>query len=83
MNITGSFNTFKYDKYQNGAFDCQSGWGNQGMPLSGGTGEHTYFGLVNFNASRSWEGATSEEGQSQPFNNMQPYLSVYIWLRKA
>ena len=36
---------------------------------------------ADFDASRSWTGATSKEGQSQPFNNMQPYLSVYIWKR--
>lgn len=36
---------------------------------------------ADFDASRSWTGATSEEGESQAFNVMQPYISVYIWKR--
>ena len=45
---------------------------------AGGNGSY-----ADFDASRSWTGATSEEGESQAFNNMQPYLSVYIWKRTA
>ena len=38
---------------------------------------------IAFDASRNWTGATSEEGKSQAFNVLQPYISVYIWKRTA
>ena len=36
-----------------------------------------------FDASKSWTGETSKVGSSSVFNNMQPYLSVYVWERTA
>lgn len=33
--------------------------------------------------SYSYEGHTDADGASQPHNNMQPYLAVYIWERMA
>lgn len=38
---------------------------------------------IAFDASRNWTGETSEEGKSQAFNVLQPYISVYIWKRTA
>ncbi len=36
-----------------------------------------------FDASKSWTGNTSYEGNSQPHNNMPPYTTVYMWKRTA
>ena len=38
---------------------------------------------ISFDASRSWSGSTSEEGNNTAHNNLQPYLSVFIWKRTA
>ncbi len=38
---------------------------------------------ITFDASRSWSGSTSEEGNNATHNNLQPYLSIYIWKRTA
>lgn len=38
---------------------------------------------ISFDASRSWRDSTSEEGNNVAHNNLQPYLSVFIWKRTA
>lgn len=86
MNITGGIN-FVAGGYgeQNckttGAFNHAgvyqpSGYNNQGN--SGSLMEN-----VTFDASRSWSGSTSKEGNNAAHNNLQPYLSVFIWKRTA
>lgn len=42
-----------------------------------------YSSILNFNAADSWSGSTSEKGNSVAHNNLQPYLSVFIWKRTA
>lgn len=45
-----------------------------------GTSNHKN-NLHQFDASRSWTGATSSVGSGTAHDNMPPYLAVYIWKR--
>ena len=39
--------------------------------------------ITNFKASSSWSGSTSSVGSSGVHNNLQPYITCYIWKRTA
>lgn len=87
MNITGTFDicednagTYSVIKNPTGVFTTKQT--TEERPLIYSLLDKPYkMQQVSFNASRSWTGATSKEGESQAFNVMQPYLSVYIWKR--
>ena len=49
-----------------------AGWGN--------TSNHT--GTINEMTENAWESLyTGKAGGSQPHNNLQPYITCYIWIR--
>lgn len=81
MNITGDVSLAVpwTGATRNGALSTTSNNEN----FVGGQVNQTKVNHLYLNASNGWTGATSEEGESQAFNVMQPYISVYIWLRKA
>lgn len=80
MNITGGMSVYSYSVSGWGAFSQTMSNDNV---LQAGNTQDANFLNSSFDASRSWTGATSEEGESQAFNVMQPYISVYIWKRTA
>lgn len=45
------------------------------------TGSRTYRDDITMKASNSWTGSTSSVGGSQSHNNIQPYITVYMWKR--
>lgn len=92
MNITGGFGWFDGTIsglwgafYDAGANNCKSGK----------SGRDDFHGPANFDASRTWTGATSWNGDhthtvtvsstggGQSFSIRNPYLAVYIWKRTA
>lgn len=78
MEITGRFPGGKGD----GSVTISGAFSRDGNLISGYMGSGgANLAKINFTASNSWEGATSEEGGSQSHNNMQPYLAVYMWKR--
>lgn len=92
MNITGNFGgtDVQGGYYGNGAFAINS-WGNYNE--EGGKYHSGYGKNMNFDASRSWSGTTSANGEhthtigntgaSLPLNIMPPYTTVYCWRRTA
>lgn len=88
MNITGELNY--NDTYSGGTF---SGGGIIGAFYSAGSYSQDYYisgraegsgwPKIGFDASKTWKGETSYVGESQPHNNMPPYLAVNMWLRTA
>ena len=75
MNITGSYICDNEQvQYATGAFYGSSASGS-------GCSNDTVCSKMNFDASRSWTGSTSEIGGNQVHNNMPPYLTVYCWKR--
>ena len=90
MNITGTFdgNVDDGDSAKTGAFY------NTGTSFSGSNGDDDRMGgVIGFDASRSWTGATSSNGahthtigltgSALPINVMPPYQTVYMWRRTA
>ena len=92
MNITGNFGGTDVQSgyYGNGAFAVNS-WGN--WSDEGGKYQSGYGKNMNFDASRTWSGSTSANGQHThtigntgsglPLNIMPPYQTVYMWKRTA
>ena len=84
MNITGGFAPWSENTTDNrepeGAFYKQSsnqgGWGTS----SGVDKDNPY---MNFDASRSWTGETSQSGTNTYATILPPYLVVYMWKRTA
>jgi hypothetical protein len=90
MNITGTFdgNVNDGQSGKTGAFY------NTGQPFKGSDGgNNDPGGVIGFDASRSWSGATSPNGSHThtigntgsglPLNIMPPYQTVYMWRRTA
>ena len=90
MNITGTFdgNVDDGDSAKTGAFY------NTGTGFVGSNGDDERMGgVIGFDASRSWTGATSSNGShthtigstgsALPLNIMPPYTTVYAWRRTA
>lgn len=80
MNITGSVYGDDISRDTNvtctGAFTFGAGVGH----FAASTNYNLTNGF-NFDASRSWTGATSEEGSGTPHENRQPYIVTYRWRR--
>ena len=82
MNITGSITNiyFHSDTKGDGAFSAavqNYRWLPSAASENGGRTN------INFNAENGWSGETSYVGSGAAQNNMQPYLSVYMWRRTA
>lgn len=87
MNITGSFGYIEdYNSMTSGAFTKGSYRENVGGSIENGI-------PINFDASRSWSGATSSNGshahtigstgKGTAFDVMPPYIVAYVWRRTA
>ena len=90
MNITGTFdgNVNDGQSKKTGAFYYT------GQPFTGSDGESKNpGGVIGFDASRSWSGATSSNGshahtigstgKGTAFDVMPPYIVAYVWRRTA
>ena len=92
MNITGQVPGVNNGN-NGGAFDIlkyyMPGW----MDLTGSTYHKYDVGIWNFDASKSWTGATSSNGSHNhtigntgsgtAFNTISPYITAYVWRRTA
>ena len=92
MNITGNFGGTDVQSgyYGNGAFAINS-WGNYNN--YGGKWHNDLGRNMNFDASRSWTGSTSTNGNhahtigntgsGTAFTTISPYITAYVWRRTA
>ena len=81
MEITGYFNHCRdFDNGPSGAFYIN--YTSPTGPAGAGDTGHYWQGL-NFQASRSWSGATSSVGGDGAHNNMPPYYVIYGYQRTA
>lgn len=90
MNITGTFHS-----YDIGDREVATGSFSDAVfsNIKCGTGNSGYDTKVTFNASSTWSGATSSNGNHQhtignngsgtAFNIMPPYIVAYVWRRTA
>lgn len=89
MNITGWHDSEDSEGVAGGAFTMSSRSSTHNVQKPGGETNTQ----VNFDASRSWSGSTSANGEhthtigntgsSLPLNIMPPYQTVYMWKRTA
>ena len=89
MNITGWHDSGDSEGVSGGAFTISYRPSTFNARMQGGS-QNT---VVNFDASRSWSGSTSANGQHThtigntgsglPLNIMPPYTTVYAWRRTA
>jgi len=92
MNITGNFGGTDVQSgyYGNGAFAVNS-WGNYND--YGGKWQNNLGRNMSFDASRSWTGSTSTNGNhahtigntgsGTAFTTISPYITAYVWRRTA
>lgn len=93
MNITGSVGQgYTSDGTINGGWHNHNnkGYGTGALYLEGTSNgsactweDYGDTGIIKFDASRNWTGATSAVGGGQAHNNMPPYESAYCWKRIA
>lgn len=80
MEIAGTFYTYHYDTFgYTGAFDGVVE--NDAHPGFGGSGSSNRHVQISFNASKSWQGATSKVGINERFNVMQPFSACFLYQR--
>lgn len=88
MEITGKFRAYSeynlnntaYQNYVGGAISSEESYGTSSNLASG---SNDAVRMHYFTASNAWTGETSSSGESQPHNNMPPYLVVNMWKRIA
>lgn len=88
VNISGGFVPFNNDWDGGGLIG--SPWGVFSMSSRGGTSTHISTSdqwkdtmQVNFNSNHTHSVSINNTGSDGTHNNMQPYLSVYMWKRTA
>ena len=87
MNITGTFGA------DDRMFNSYSGAFSKGASANTGSQKSEWGNVFDFDASRSWTGATSENGEhshevtmadtggGKAHNNIPPYIAMYMWQR--